>query len=359
MCGSGTTLRMALEAGHEVVGSDLDPLAILISRVNTTALIEDEAVGAAYRAVELALSLDAAKIELEWIDNDDETKKFIEFWFAKKQESELRRLVYVINCNFEEPQKSFLKIALSRIIITKEMSASLARDTSHSRPHRVATVNDYDVFKGFLRSAKILSQRVPKGNIPAASVERQDARQLSSLPDAQIDAVITSPPYLNAIDYMRGNKLSLVWLGYKISDLRSIRGTSIGAEKKPEAKADFNLIKKASQRLEFYGELHNRDRNMFDRYIYDLYLLMEEIFRVMKPQAKAVLVVGNSCLKEIFIKNTEAVKIAAEAAGLKFENEEERELPANKRYLPVFNKESESSLAKRMRTESILAFIKP
>jgi hypothetical protein len=42
------------------------------------------------------------------------------------------------------------------MIVTKEMAASLARDTSHSRPHRVADANDYDVFGGSLKSAEKL-----------------------------------------------------------------------------------------------------------------------------------------------------------------------------------------------------------
>jgi ribosomal protein L11 methylase PrmA len=36
MSGSGTVLRAAAELGHEAVGFDLDPLAVLMSRVWTT-----------------------------------------------------------------------------------------------------------------------------------------------------------------------------------------------------------------------------------------------------------------------------------------------------------------------------------
>ncbi len=43
--------------------------------------------------------------------------------------------------------------------------------------------------------------------------------------------IITSPPYLNAIDYLRGHKLSLVWMGQSIARVRNIRSTNIGTEK--------------------------------------------------------------------------------------------------------------------------------
>ena len=53
--------------------------------------------------------------------------------------------------------------------------------------------------------------------------------------DESIDMVITSPPYLNAIDYLRGHRLSLVWLGHQLSGLRMIRSGSVGAERGPDA----------------------------------------------------------------------------------------------------------------------------
>jgi len=42
--------------------------------------------------------------------------------------------------------------------------------------------------------------------------------------------VLTSPPYLNAIDYMRCSKFSLVWMGHTIRELRNIRADSVGTE---------------------------------------------------------------------------------------------------------------------------------
>src|SRR3712207_7608036 len=56
-------------------------------------------------------------------------------------------------------------------------------------------------------------------------------------------AAITSPPYLNAIDYLRGHRLSLVWLGYRIGDLRLTRAVSIGAERRPDPAADEALAR--------------------------------------------------------------------------------------------------------------------
>ena len=77
------------------------------------------------------------------------------------------------------PASVILRVALSRIIITKNQGASLARDTSHSRPHRVALESDYEVWSGFERSVhqiqNILEQSPPTGGV---EIIRDDSRSL-------------------------------------------------------------------------------------------------------------------------------------------------------------------------------------
>jgi DNA modification methylase len=61
-------------------------------------------------------------------------------------------------------------------------------------------------------------------------ITRGDARALP-LADGAADLILTSPPYLNAIDYMRARGLTLVWLGYPLDVLRDARGGAIGTER--------------------------------------------------------------------------------------------------------------------------------
>src|SRR6185369_2834902 len=104
-------------------------------------------------------------------------------------------------------------------------------------PHKMRESNDFDVIEGFAKSvATVRKYLEQQSNIDfKGEIKRGDARNLSSISNESIDKVITSPPYLNAIDYMRGNKFSLVWLGFSIPGLRDIRSNSIGAEKKLNA----------------------------------------------------------------------------------------------------------------------------
>ena len=176
--------------------------------------------------------------ELKWIDGDDETREFTEYWFGKSQRSDLRRIACGLHRlgrrggDEEHAALDVLRLALSRTIVTKDAGASLARDISHSRPHRVADSTDYDVFRGFKLSVQQLRSRLlsqpPGGRV---NIQQGDARSLHDITNGSIDFVLSSPPYLNAIDYMRGHKMALVWMGYQLAELRNIRANSVGSER--------------------------------------------------------------------------------------------------------------------------------
>ena len=351
MSGSGTVLRQAIELGHTAIGLDMDPLAVLMSRVWTSS-VSDDVIDERFASLMKSVRDVDPSVSLPWIDDDVETRNFIEFWFGQKQISCLRRISFVLNESINDSSNDILRLALSRIIVTKEQGASLARDTSHSRPHRVALTSDYDVLAGYEKSVKSLRRRLSQPRFKGvASVELGDARCLTLESDS-IDAAVTSPPYLNAIDYMRGHRMALVWLGYSLIDLRAIRSNSIGSERAPDTGS--NVASSIRSAIGETEALPRRYQSMIDRYVGDVERMTAEIARVLKPGGLATFVVGNSCLKGVYIKNAEAVSAACQARGLHLQSLTERELPNQSRYLPV----STGALAKRMRSEVILTFEK-
>jgi tRNA G10 N-methylase Trm11 len=364
MVGSGTVLWHASIKGHRSIGFDLDPLAVLMSRVRTTSINIAVFNDLSSYVVERVVALKQHKLVLPWIDSDEETKKFIDFWFAKKQIQQLRVLAFVLMTDpkiLTNPSVAdALRLCLSKLIVTKKYGASLAWDVSHSRPHKVKEENDYDVFNEFIKSAKKLGKQL-QDSVPIGDAEViiGDARTLDVLKPNSIDAVITSPPYLNAIDYMRGHKLSLVWLGCTIRDLRAIRSSSIGAER--SADSDESTQNRLATIFSAFGELSDlpvKHRKMIFRYAVDISKFTAEIARVLKPGGKCVFVVGNSCLKGIFINNSKAVALASQLAGLKLIEESERELPSGSRYLPI-PVTQDNALGRRMRNEVVMVLKKP
>ncbi len=359
MVGSGTVVRNAAILGHEAMGFDMDPLAILMTKVATTPIEPSRMIELSEVLMKKVTTLPDHVI-LPWIDEDDETHKFVDRWFADSQQSDLRRLAYVLKdmdsrgvCN--SAAMDTLRLALSRIIITKERGASLARDVSHSRPHKVANKSDFEVFPAFERSvhqiARILEKYPPPGGIVARI---GDARNLDAVKSGCIDAVLTSPPYLNAIDYMRGHRLALVWLGYQLVDLRKIRSNSVGAERGPDIFQ--NSYMDIQGVMAPVADLPSRHAAMIARYAGDIHRFLLEIARVLKPTGQASIVIGDCCLKGVFIRNSEGVRKAAEMVGLRLCDKSERELPVKSRYLPI-PKTTETPLGKRLRTETILTFV--
>ena len=355
MMGSGTVVRVASDAGHRAIGCDVDPLAVLMTRVWTTPVDTYNLLARAETLVEEARSLREEQVTLPWIDEDSETSQFIEYWFAPPQREQLRRLC-VLLASSRSPEGDARRIALSRTIITKDHGASLARDVSHSRPHRAFETNAYDVYSGFLQAARRLAKRFeqepPRGN---AHIVPGDARRLE-IDDRSIDAVITSPPYLNAIDYLRGHRLSLVWLGYQVGNIRSIRAGSIGAERAPDANTDTTLAARVIRRMGITDQLPPRQQRLLERYVLDLAVMLGEIHRVLKIGGRAVFVLGNSCVRGVFVRNSAAVSTLAREFGFELRHRSYRNLPESRRYLPPPTANGASGIERRIRKEVVLTF---
>ena len=160
MSGSGTVVREATRHGHSAIGLDCDPLSVLMGRVWTMP-VDDALVEKAVKDV-MTIAKSIRRVELPWIDKDEETRSFTNYWFAKLQRDQLRRLSYAMaTVSFHRRDKyrnalNVAKLALSRIIMTSDAGASLARDVSHSRPHRVGDESDYDVFAGFEKAVELI-----------------------------------------------------------------------------------------------------------------------------------------------------------------------------------------------------------
>ena len=217
MAGSGMVLTQAVQNRINAIGVDLDPLAELISRVGTSPVDEGEIREGLKTLINCCLSI-TKQLHLPWIDDDAETTAFTDFWFAPQQKMQLRCLSYLLFINPIKLSKhaiDVIKVALSRLIITKNPKASLARDTAHSRPHKTIYENTFNVFEALPLSLEHIFLTLSSLQINAkVTTHLGDARNLVMIDNESIDCIITSPPYVNAIDYMRGSSAvaHLVWL---------------------------------------------------------------------------------------------------------------------------------------------------
>ena len=251
---------------------------------------------------------------------------------------------------------------MSRLIISKSSGASLALDLSHSRPHKKFRSAPVKPFRKFLEAVDHVAENcVNKRSVdrgPAPRVRLGDARRLP-VRNGSIDLVVTSPPYLNAIDYIRCSKFSLVWMGYRIPDLRELRAESIGAEAARSDSKDEPAVEAILADLKLKPSLSNRDEAVLTRYIADMHRALCEVTRVLAPGGKAVYVVGENTIRGTYIRNSRIICEIAALCGLRLKERRVRTLPANRRYLPPPSLRKASSMNARMRREVVLAFAKP
>ena len=361
MSGSGTTLVCARSRGHHAIGCDTDPLALLIARA-WCADIEQETLKVRAklvldRAITLSKRLTAEKSYPK--NTDDETRRFIDFWFDLRNRRELTALASCISKVQSQTEKTLLWCAFSRMIITKTSGASLAMDVSHSRPHKVYEVAPMKPFDAFFKSVLTVARNCPfpgyANNAPPADIRHGDARALP-IESASVDMVITSPPYLNAIDYLRGHKLSLVWMGQSISEIRTLRSINIGTEVSIETTSN-RAIQEAMKAMVDLKSLDNRRLGMVRRYVWDMGKVMEECARVLKRKGRAVFVVGDSAIQGVYIKNSEALIRLADSNGLSLVSRNKRPIETKRRYLPSPEyKRAGENMQGRIKEEVILEF---
>lgn len=363
MMGSGTVLAMARAYGHYAAGVDIDPLAVLLARVWTTAIDPNELFEAGTE------TLHKAKLRAKRISDasaypmlsNGETRDFLRYWFDPTARCQLTALSDVIMSTADKGIQEALWCAFSRLIITKTSGASLAMDLSHSRPHKAFDQAPVKPFDGFLTALAVVAKNCVSKSTrrgPKTTTSLGDARHLKARSDSY-DLVLTSPPYLNAIDYLRCSKFSLVWMGHNVDTLRQTRNKSVGSEASHEPALNDAITHQIIKELKLKPELSPRHRAILSRYVWDMKLSLAETSRVLRVHGTAVYVVGDSTIRGTFVRNSEIVRIAGEINNLKVINKRSRTLPENRRYLPPPKSTSDQKhLNSRMRREVVITFQK-
>jgi hypothetical protein len=360
MAGSGTVLAVARSKGHRAIGVDLDPLAVLLAGVWTRTIDADEVRDKAaevlgrskitFRSLSVGAAYPAS--------SDEETRKFIRYWFDAYARRQLAALAFAIGGVRSLALRDALWCGFSRLIITKSAGASRAMDLSHSRPHREFARAPIKPFRRFVSAVDTVVSNCPQmggaGLGPPTIVKHGDARHLD-IEDGAIDLVLSSPPYLNAIDYMRCSKFTLVWMGHTVKELRAIRGSSVGTEVGSEQALELSWVKSLIKQLGLRPPLSRRTEAILGKYIVDMGGALSEVSRVLRRGGRAVYVVGDSTTRGTFIRNSAILVAVAEREGLSFVSRQSRCLPANRRYLPPpRGGSSNQAMDGRLRREVVL-----
>ncbi len=385
MCGSGITLLEGWLAGRSVVGVDLDPLARRQSLARTAALdagaVRAAGDAAGRRAADLyaGLGRPSDPLAAARAAMDEATRQFVDYWFLPETQAELAALTLAIRAEGDAGLRNLLEVVFSSTIVTKSGGVSRARDLAHTRPHRVLDKkprHPLRVFAHSLNRAADAYAGVDGNRVGRSSVIAGDARRLP-LADSSVDLIVTSPPYANALDYMRAHKFALAWLGDPIPRLAGLRARYIGAEagggkasggRKASAggaAAGIALLPPRTQGV--IDRLAVRDApkaRILERYCGEMSAAIGEMRRTLRSGGAAVIVVGPSVMRGILIPTHDCLAEIAGGAGLDVVAVAPRNLDRDRRMMPARNGVGAgggagAGIEGRMHTEYIIGAVKP
>ena len=360
MSGSGAALVEGWLLGRNVVGVDLDPLAVRQSMAKTTDVDSNALSRVGVNVLAHAHELCAGSRSFDDVAKtwDQETRKFVDYWFLPQTQHELAALVLAIRDVASLEMRRLLEVLFSSVIVTKSGGVSLARDLAHSRPHKVSTKEPKNAIKRFqavLAHATKTFDAVKGVQKGRARVIHADSRAIP-LSDDSVDLIVTSPPYANALDYVRAHKFSLVWLGESIPALSSLRRQYVGSERLPDR--DITLLSTVAAAVNTIRVSDPHKSRVVEKYFWDMRLVLGEMLRVLKPGKAAVVVVGPSTIRGATLETHTHLATLASHEGFKVVGVEKRQLDRDRRMMPVRFNHDNSGIERRIHEEYVIGLLK-
>src|ERR1051326_8192336 len=150
--------------------------------------------------------------------------------------------------------------------------------------------------------------------------DNSDARSLA-LADGSASLVVTSPPYVTSYEYADLHQLTTLWLGYSSADgFREFRSRFIGSIQKQRCRPNAQNQLYSELAKDTIDNLRTTDLRMADAaatYFLEMQQAFGEINRVLCVGGRAAIVIGDTDLKKIKIKNAEIFIQTLEESGFK------------------------------------------
>jgi len=324
-CGSGSVLIESILQGRNAIGIDLNPLATTLATAKTAKLNQNK----------LSQQLSVFTRELSPARNSfNYNFPNAHLWFT---EFTLVRLGILRNVLTE-----FLPLIPSDYAcFWKSLAYSIVRacsnaDTRGPKPFisKRARINrvgkNFDPFEIFLSKARswieIESQFFKSldvtGEASNVRVIEGDSRNLSRMINpADIDVVITSPPYLSAQDYYRASKLQLFVFDSSNNDqLTKWSRDLVGSDRilRNDSLLELQLVSRTAE--SYRDKLKEKDRRraqIFAKYVLDMKDVIHELSKSLKNRARLGIVSSYNLSAGILIPTYEIIQELAIGAGFR------------------------------------------
>jgi len=340
--GVGTTLTEAYLHGHNVIGFEINPYAALAARLKLEAIrIVPETF--ARRISDFAKFM---KHSARQNGKGPLSKAPIGFagrtqFFSPKVERKVLFALDYINSIPNVLYRDLFRLALGSTMVSVSnytYEPSLTRRIAVEKPEiKDAEVGDVIVAKleTMLEDVNWLQKQIARSGTKQKALILPESVLSSSLRRRDfVDLVVTSPPYLNNYHYPRNTRPQINWLGFASGP--GYRGAremlSFGkfwqtVRDLPAVGLNFDL-----QELErIIGRIRtlNPERgsyggrgwaNYVTTYFNDTQRFCDILFRLLRPGAAAMVVLGNSVIQGVEVKTDYFFGRIAELSGLEFED---------------------------------------
>ena len=323
-CGSGTTLVEARHAGLRAIGYELLPPSALAARVKTRFELDPGRLERAARSL-LARARARRPGPLPFLR---ETRR----QFDPQVLVDLLRLRDALPRGDSDVAEA-LRLTFGRILIpvSRLRRSPCLGYGPKEKPRREVAPAFAAAASEVAADLRTLQRRRASWG-PAATVVEGDARGLE-LPPGSVELAVTSPPYVNGMDYVMNYKLDLAWLGYASSyaDLSRLRTTQVACDNlRREEAARYlafdpsgdrwltEILASIERNVRAKGSYRRQDvHGIVNRYFADLRPVLAGVFRALAPGGRFVLVIGDSLLAGTYIPGD--LLVARQGVELGFE----------------------------------------
>ena len=210
-CGSGTVPLDAVRLGRSTIAADCSEYALLLTKAK---LFPPSTTDEAINRLDIALDeSDRIRIDL----------RSIPIWVRQFFHAETLRQTIALS-QVLKTRKEYFLLACLLGILHHQRPGFLSFPSSHLVPYLRTALFPRNVFPELYQYREIRPRMLtkierifrrmstPPGRIAAQHSDVRLANALNVEIWKQVDAIITSPPYMNALDYVRDNRLRLWFL---------------------------------------------------------------------------------------------------------------------------------------------------
>lgn len=326
-CGSGTVLVESMLSGNNSIGIDVNPLAVLISKVKTTKLDPEKL---RYFADFLVEDISIQNYKCYNVQDFPD----VEYWFSSDVNKVLTYIRNQIEQIDSDNYKRFFLVVFSSIIRSVSYADPKIMPACKSKKMREIIENGWcpNVFSVFKkRLYENISRHEDFMSLCPDNVwaEVFDSNALTlPVADETIDLIITSPPYINAQKYIRSTKNEMYWLDLVNGqdDLSRIGRSIVGNERrnKEEIEEFSKKINKTEvEVLNVVRKIANLDLRLgfiVDRFFKQMETAINEMYRVLVKGAKLVMIIGNNTIKDIKVPSNKIFINLCKKTGFNINN---------------------------------------